>query len=429
MNTQAYLLLLLGLVFLLVCVLGIAVFRLLMASRDARRRDRGGTETAFVTAALQEAVGKLRDQERALQARAEASERLSVEIVAGLTAGLLLVDVSGDVRMVNPAAARLLGLGPGSHGGPFRDLLATWAPLAEVVDESLRRAAPILRRTVELRPTGAADGPTHLGVSVSPVFDEHRHLQAVVCLFSDLSAVVALEEQVRLKDGLARLGELTAGLAHEFRNGLATIHGYARLMEPADLPAPYAACVEGIRNETQALGEVVDKFLGFARPATLAVAPVDVQALASRAASEIRSDVVARGGEVIVAGEFGFVEGDEVLLRQALSNLCRNALEACVVAGRPPAIELLGSVDRSRDVLRITVTDNGPGIDPADRDRVFQPFFTTKSAGTGLGLALVQKIVVTHNGRVSVSEAPGGGARFHVALPLRAGSPAMAAAT
>ncbi len=421
MNAQVYLLVFLGLVFLLVVILFVAVFRLLMASRAARQRDRGGAETAFMTAALQEAVARLRDQERALQARAEASERLSAEIVAGITAGLLLVDVSGDVRMVNPAAARLLGLGSGPHGGHYRDLLAGWTPLAEVVDEGLRSGTPIVRRTVEVRPPGG-DGPTHFGVSVSPVFDERRALQAVIYLFSDLSAVVALEEQVRLKDSLARLGELTAGLAHEFRNGLATIHGYARLMDPAELPAPHSACVEGIRHETNALGEVVDRFLNFARPAQLALGPVDAGALVARAASEIRADVATRGGEVRVTGEFASVEGDEVLLRQALSNLCRNAVDACAASPHPPEIELHGAVDRARDQLRITVTDNGPGIDPADRDRVFQPFFTTKSRGTGLGLALVQKIVVTHNGRVTAGNGPAGGARFQIALPLRAGS-------
>jgi two-component system sensor kinase FixL len=111
------------------------------------------------------------------------------------------------------------------------------------------------------------------------------------------------------------------------------------------------------------------------------------------------------------------VSGDEVLLRQAFSNLCRNALEACADAGIPPRIAIEGT--REDAVLRIAVTDNGPGVDPRIAARMFRPFVTTKARGTGLGLALVQKIIVTHNGRVSAGTAEGGGARLTVTLPLK----------
>ena len=112
-------------------------------------------------------------------------------------------------------------------------------------------------------------------------------------------------------------------------------------------------------------------------------------------------------------GEFGVVEGDEVLLRQAFSNLLRNALEACAGAGsaaahRDPVARSIAA----RKSCAIAVTDNGPGVPAGLRERVFQPFFTTKRNGTGLGLALVQKIIVFHNGRIAVTAAPQGGASF-----------------
>jgi two-component system sensor histidine kinase FlrB len=111
------------------------------------------------------------------------------------------------------------------------------------------------------------------------------------------------------------------------------------------------------------------------------------------------------------------VEGDEVLLRQALSNLCRNAFEACDQARIVPRIVIEGQWDSVHGLLRISVSDNGPGVPDNVADRVFRPFFTTKAQGTGLGLALVQKIVVTHNGRVTVTNDDGGGARFVITLP------------
>ena len=132
--------------------------------------------------------------------------------------------------------------------------------------ECLDGKAPIVRRAVTV--TRAGD-TMHLGVTVSPLSGE-REVEGAICLFSDLTAVVALEEQLRLKEALARLGELTAGLAHELRNGLAPIHGYARLLNPEALPHPQREYIEAIRSETQALGDVVTRFLEFAKPDRLA---------------------------------------------------------------------------------------------------------------------------------------------------------------
>jgi signal transduction histidine kinase len=120
-----------------------------------------------------------------------------------------------------------------------------------------------------------------------------------------------------------------------------------------------------------------------------------------------------------VSGRFATVAGDDVLLRQAFSNLLRNAVEACEAAGVPPQITVTGAIDEANGMATVAIEDNGPGISPAHAEKVFAPFFTTKPQGTGLGLALVQKIVVTHNGRVTAGRSAAGGARFQVTLPVR----------
>jgi signal transduction histidine kinase len=241
--------------------------------------------------------------------------------------------------------------------------------------------------------------------------------RGAICLFSDLTAVVELEEQLRLKDTLARLGELTAGIAHEFRNGLATIHGYSRLMTPQGLPEAYRPYVAGIRDETEALGRVITNFLNFARPDRVVFSRVDLGPLVARAIEEMRHDVPE--GEVTMRGTFAQIDGDEVLLRQMLMNLVRNSLDACRDAGRTPAVIVEGRVEPAERLCSVTVEDNGPGIAAEVRDHIFTPFFTTKAKGTGLGLSIVQKIAVTHNGRVAASGSPVlGGARVEVTLPL-----------
>ena len=206
----------------------------------------------------------------------------------------------------------------------------------QAIIEMVQTGVPVARRQVRL------DGrPSHLGVSVTPLAGADGELQAAVCLFSDLTDVVELEEQLRLKEALAGVGELTAGLAHEFRNGLATIHGYARLLDPERLPAGYRPYVEGIRQETNAMGEVVTNFLNFARPEPLTLVPLNLGAIVERAAAGLPIE----RGAVELSGEFGWVLGDDVLLRQALSNLLRNSIEACASAGLAPSVHVLGALE------------------------------------------------------------------------------------
>lgn len=392
--------------------------------------------------------------------RAEASERLSTQIVNSLTAGLLVVDRSGQVQILNPGGRRMLGFAATDEWPHYSKLPVAAAPLAGVIEECLSTGQPIVRRALEMPHAGSV---THVGVTVSPLEplcgssrdpgargrEPHggpRHAEraretlptsqgltgtskaeplagsegagGVICLFSDLTAVVQLEEQLRLKETLARLGELTAGIAHEFRNGLATIHGYGKLLDPSAIPAQFRPYVEGIRQETEAMGQVVTNFLNFARPTQLSLATQDLRAIVERGVDDLRPDARQLDGDIVVAGEFGQVDADDVLLRQAFSNLLRNAVEACQGAGVTPDIRVEGALDTPQGVARVNVIDNGPGIPVDSRETIFRPFFTTKKTGTGLGLALVQKIVVTHNGRVLAMNPPGGGACFQVTLPL-----------
>ncbi len=150
----------------------------------------------------------------------------------------------------------------------------------------------------------------------------------------------------------------------------------------------------------------------------LTLAPVQSAQLVEHVRAELAGEARAHGGDIAVRGEFGTLDGDEVLLTQALVNLVRNGVQSAVEAGRPPRVTVEGRVDVPNRVLRVRVTDNGPGIAEGARAKLFQPFFTTRPQGTGLGLALVQKIVVSHNGRMLVEAAEGGGAAFTMVLPL-----------
>lgn len=422
----------------LVAVVVFALLRFAAGARDARRNlTERGNESPLLAVALQEAVAKLKAQEQAMTARAAASEQLSGDIVESLTAGLLVVDRSGRVEIFNAAGRTMIGVKANPIGSDYHDVLSAFPPLVQLIEECLTTSRPIIRRSVQVE----GSGPTHLGVTVSPLGRPLPHPHAtgsdgahaegdltgrspgpdaapgVICLFSDLTAVVELEEQLRLKETLARLGELTAGLAHEFRNGLATIHGYSRLIEVDALAPKYKPYVEGIRQETEALGKVMTNFLSFARPENVILSRVDLGTIVRRAADDLRYELPP-ATSLTVDGDFAEVLGDEVLLRQVFGNLVRNAVDACEGAGTTPEIQIRGSVDAAHKSCRVSVDDNGPGVPEPVRERIFQPFFTTRSQGTGLGLAIVQKIVVMHNGRVAVHDARGGGASIQISIPL-----------
>lgn len=381
------------------------------SGRGNARRESGG-ESAMLSMALQEALTRLKQQERAMAARAEASEALADRIVEGLTSGLVVVNRAGLVQATNPAAHRILEIKPSSNGRPYREALTPAPALADLIAEALEGSSPIVRRAITI----GTERPRHLGVTVSPIISAEGEFQASVCLFTDLTAVVELEEQLRLKEALARLGELTAGLAHEFRNGLATIHGYGKLLDPQSLPPQARTCVEGIRNETTALGEVVTNFLRFARPEQLTLAPVDLKVVIERAIEEVPGAADA----VRLEGTFPTVDGDDVLLRRAFNNLIRNSLEACESGGMKPQIDI--RCDVRQDGTHLVVDDNGPGFAHEYLGKLFQPFATTKATGTGLGLAIVQKVIVSHNGLITAGNRIEGGAQFRLRLPLAARS-------
>ena len=378
-----------------------------MASgRGSTRRETGG-ESAMLSIALQDALVKLKQQERATAARAEASERLADQIVGGLTSGLVVVDRGGMVQAINPAARRILGLREGGAGLTFRQVLKPANALSDLITEALEGTSPNRARDHHVGRRAPAAPRCHR------VADYRRRWRPAgrSLLFTDLTAVVELEEQLRLKEALARLGELTAGLAHEFRNGLATIHGYGRLLDPDSLPEQARTCVNGFERRPSRSGGGHE--LPPLRPARATDACPGRFARGDRRERSTMSRMRVRRCRSKDRGE------RERRRRAAVArvqNLIRNSLEACADAGIAPRVTI--RTDITATDAHVVVEDNGPGFTPESLSKVFQPFATTKANGTGLGLAIVQKVIVSHNGHITASNHADGGAQFRLRVPL-----------
>jgi signal transduction histidine kinase len=333
---------------------------------------------------------------------------------------------------MNAEAYRIFDLTPqpGDMGRPFSELLQAHPDAVRVVASGFELSHPPNRAELRLKPSGRV-----IGYTLAQVRDDRGQLSGVSMYFKDLTRVEQLEERERLRDRLAALGEMAAAIAHELKNPLAGIEVMAGLLrrQVPDSPDAQTALTD-IINEAKLANAIVIEMLEFVRPIRLQLGETSVPAMLHNAVTMAESK--ARRGDVSLAMRLAprlpAVRGDEHQLTQVFTNLLINALEALngtgtitITAraaspheGRPFAPEV-----PQRPEVAIEIADNGPGV-PADvKERIFNPFFTTKPQGSGLGLAIVRKIVDAHDGQIDVSTPPQGGTRFRVILPL-SGTPA-----
>jgi len=313
-----------------------------------------------------------------------------------MSTGVLVLDRSMRLLAANAAAQSVLGAKAAEVGRPLSDAAGSAPGLAPIVRACLEQGRGISREVIESR---AGDGRVgHLGVAVSPAIGLDGRTTGALVLMTDLTEIRELQSATRLRETLAEVGRLSAGIAHEFRNALATILGYARMLEkqedrgcavpPARSCARWTRCVRRWTSSSS-------------MPAARALArELDVGDLVRSCAA-----AAPEGISVEVAGEFTTVRGDERLLRRAFGNLLQNAADAAAEAGKLVTVRIEGSLSAEGRTLRIDVEDDGPGIPPERRAQVFVPFFTTRTRGTGLGLALVQRTIVDLGGSIEVGRA------------------------
>ena len=236
-----------------------------------------------------------------------------------------------------------------------------------------------------------------------------------------LTEIVELQSQIKLKENFSALGEMYAGIAHEFKNSIATILGYAQMSKLETDVDTLQSYAKEIHKESQALSNMITDFLNFARPVMASIYEVDLVELLKTVIGDVKN---LRPGDYDVqfaASGDALVPCDATLIRQSFLNLLINATEALDGKG---TVSVLVDAPQDRDHIRVIVEDNGRGIPSHLISKIFFPFFTTKTQGTGLGLALVQKILVAHNGRIELQSTEGKGTRFTVTLTKENARPA-----
>lgn len=349
------------------------------------------------------------------QLRASASEIISLRalnenILRSLSSGLLTLDQNGKVLFANPTAANLLGYSGSIDGRDCEELLPG---VRAHLDDSGG-----FRNRFELTLSHAKDNRRiSIGLTCSPLLDEHGRFLGHIVNFQDVTDLRDMERVLRRNERLAALGTLAASVAHEVRNPLAAIAGCAELLEP-DVSEEDKRLIHVIRSESARLADIVTDLLDYARPRKLERHKIEFGRALIELADSFRADPSNANIDlrVNVPKQPVPVELDIGQITQVLWNLVRNGSEAMDGTGRLDVD--LEELDHER--VRIRVHDRGTGIAPGDIDRVFEPFFSTKSGGTGIGLALVHRIVEEHGGKIDVKSTLGEGTVFTIDLPRRA---------
>ncbi|HEY0322600.1 MAG TPA: ATP-binding protein [Pyrinomonadaceae bacterium] len=384
-------------------------------------------EAEFVLETFQSIVARLQAQQRELEvlsaqarARAVSAEKFSERIIASVPSGLIAFDANGQATVVNAPAQALIEADGDATGQHVRRVLHHAPALAEMVEHCLTTGELYRREEVE---SSTSNGrKRRLGATVAPIDLEGKESRrGVLCLLTDITEVTELREQVALKRNLESLGEMAAGLSHEFKNALATLHGYAQLIQAHAEDERGRVASAALLEEVRSLTDTVTAFLNFARPQPLQLLDVSLLELVQECATELRTLFTELRVEMAIEGDLPLIHADERMLRQALLNLMRNAAEAIGEDKAERLVKVCGAREKDsaeRDWAVIEITDTGSGIHENDLQRIFIPFFTTKSKGHGIGLALAHRVITEHGGTLTASNSTEGGAVFTLRLPL-----------
>jgi PAS domain S-box-containing protein len=413
---------------LLLRVLGGLFVVLLLYAVFSRVRRRGQPpETGVVIDAFHDVVRRLREKEQELERlrsaaeeRAQEIESYNENILRSVSSGVITFNRDSVVTTFNDAAASILQLNRGDViGKTCTDVFGAQSVVARLLGRALDHGDIITREEFELEvPHG---GRIWVGVSTSLLKDRDGGLIGTTFVCTDLTEIKALQERVELRERMMVLGEMSAGIAHEFRNLMGTILGAGKLIA-RQLPtnSPTHESVRTITHVISDMDHLVTQLLNFARKTEPDLKPVALEPWLTRVVEQVVEQAPAPHPrvEVVCFPDLPAVRMDEVLMRQALSNLIQNALEAMPAGGELAVSAGVRALQGRRREVEVKVTDTGVGI-PKDRlAKIFLPFFTMKTKGTGLGLALVHKIVLLHNGRIEVDSQEHKGTTFHVFLPV-----------
>ena len=337
----------------------------------------------------------------------------SDSVVAHMPIGLLALDADRRVASFNQAAESLLEVPLTQMIG--KSIMEILPEQVDILLDEVIASGRVVEREMDCHFSGGRVVP--IDISISPLASDEGTFLGYIILCRDLTEVRSLEREIERSQRLASVGRLAAGVAHEIRNPLSSIKGFATYFRERyrDIPEDKKTA-EIMIQEVERLNRVIGQLLEFARPVAIQKRPTAIQTLIRHSLKMIEKD--AREKRIRINADIprnlGEISIDADRVNQVLLNLYLNAIEAMESEG---TLTVDIKQDNASKTLTIAVTDTGKGIERPDLDHIFDPYFTTKQTGTGLGLAIVHKIIESHGGEVRVESEPGAGTRVFIVLP------------
>ncbi len=343
-------------------------------------------------------------------------KRLNEHIVSSIRSGLITTDLEGRVAVFNTSAAELTGR-------DSREMLDK--PVQLLIGEAFWNriaSADLLHNLRALRHEEWISLPNgkmrFLGFSVSPLLDQNQQLLGYIISFQDLTEIIRLEEEVRLKDRMAAIGRMAAGIAHEIRNPLTAMQGSVEILRShANLPEKDERLLAILIRESDRLNQFVENFLNFARPKTYTKSFIDLVPVLRDSVTLMRNSPEIREKYAVslnIDAQSIRILGSADQLNQVFWNLAQNAVRAMPNGG-----ELKINIGKLSDSIgQIVFQDNGIGMSQEEKDQIFQPFHSGFAGGLGLGLSIIFQIMEDHRGRISFESEKGKGTKVSLSFPL-----------
>ncbi len=355
---------------------------------------------------LEESKRKLENEVARVSATETELREYSEKVINSVTSGVIAVRNDGTITTLNPEAERILELHREEAIGQNIKEVDRIRALWEKMEHSMNSGKLIIREEVSI--LNKEDESIPIGTSISPITGTKENLSGCVAIFRDLSEIRALEEKLRQAERLSYLGKMASWVAHEIRNPLTAIGGFAQLLETADDMGKIRLFSSEINKGTERINNIIDDILAFARTKrNVAYTDINLKNLIESIASTFTNIKISIGGD-----KSPTIRGETDSIRRLFINLMNNSIEAMDENGR---LEI--NLTQDSDYYITEIIDNGRGILKQDMKKLFTPFYTTKQRGTGLGLSIVKQIVDEHHGKIEIESKKGTGTNVRVYLP------------
>ena len=373
------------------------------------------SDPAFIIPRAPGELGEITDAINQMYNKLIDVQNYNQEILTSIDDGIITVNKERKIVSTNLSACNMLSLGKDLIGQSMQDVFPEDSPFNECLNNTLVHGTPV--KDVQVIYEDLNGNHRHLLINTSLMVNVRQDLVGALLHFRDITELVLLREDINRQERFASLGKIIAGVAHEIRSPLTSITGYMQFWNQGHVPSQKSLNI--VNREMTRLANITDELLQFARPSRATLLPCEISSLVKRLV-QFFGDAHGDRVELTATAEEDLPEVliDQHQIEKVLSNIMYNAFQSIEGRGK---LETSTFYDKTKNMIGISIKDNGCGIPEGNLTKIFEPFFTTKLKGTGLGLAIAREILESHKGTIEVESKLNVGTVVKIFLPIAEG--------